>query len=79
MAGGGSEGRRRLTLLLCGLGGGSCAGAMLLVLILYGTPYNAIWWAVMGAVLLAAFILPRALVPLIEWVMDGYRSDDDRS
>lgn len=67
-------GRRRLTILLCGLSGAVCALAMAAVLIFYGTPYNDYWWGVMAAILVAAFILPRALVPAIEWVMDGYRS-----
>ncbi len=70
------EGRRRLTLMLCGAGGLSCVLAMLAVLIFYGTPYNPMWWWVMGAVLLGAFVLPRALVPLIEWVIAGYRGPD---
>ena len=67
------EGRRRLTLLLCGTSGAGCAVAMLLLLIVYGAPYEAYWWAVMGVILAAAFVLPRFLVPLIEWVIDGYR------
>ena len=72
------EGRRRLRLLLCGLGGTSCAGAMLLVLLLYGPPYAGYWWGVMAAILAASFIAPLVLVPLIEWVIDGYRQHDDR-
>ncbi len=68
-----NEGRRRLTLLLCGLGGAGCAGAMLFVLLLYGAPYEPFWWAVMAVILAAAFVVPRALVPLAEWVIEGYR------
>ncbi len=77
MAGVQSEGRRRLTLLLCGLGGAGCAGAMLLVLLLYGAPYALYWWAVMAVILAAAFVAPRALVPTVEWVIEGYRQDPD--
>ena len=73
MAGERSEGQRRLTLLLCGLGGAGCAGAMLLVLLFYGAPYEPYWWAVMAIVLALAFVVPRALVPIVEWVIDGYR------
>ena len=71
------EGRRRLTMLLCGLSGTSCAFAMLLVLIFYGTPYHAYWWLVMAAILAGAIVLPRFLVPLIEWVIAGYRRPED--
>jgi hypothetical protein len=39
---------------------------------LYGTPYNPVWWWVMGAILIAAWILPRGLVAAIEWVIEGY-------
>ena len=77
MAGVRNEGRRRLTVLLCGLGGAGCAGAMLLVLLLYGAPYNSIWWAVMAVILAAAFVAPRALVPLVDWVIEGYREARD--
>lgn len=73
MSGERNEGQRRLTLLLCGLGGAGCAGAMLLVLLLYGAPYEPYWWAVMAIVLALAFVAPRALVPIVEWVIDGYR------
>ena len=69
-----TTGRRRLSLVLCGLSGTSCAVLMAVVLLLYGTPYNSVWWGIMAAILLAAFILPLALVPAIEWVIDGYRN-----
>ena len=77
MAGVGNEGQRRLGVLLCGLGGAGCAGAMLLVLLLYGAPYNSIWWGVMAVILAAAFVAPRALVPLVDWVIEGYREARD--
>lgn len=68
-------GRQRLQILLMGLGGGSCAVAMALVLILYGTPYNPMWWWVMGAILLAVCALSGLLAPVVEWTMDGYMRD----
>ncbi len=71
-----SRGRPRLRILLGGLNGGFCLIAMVLVLLLYGTPYDPIWWPVMAAILAAAFLLPSLLVPAIEWVIDGYTSDD---
>lgn len=67
------EGRRRLSILLCSLSGISCAVLMVAVLLLYGSPYNSLWWGVMAAVLVAAFLLPLTLVSAIEWVIDGYR------
>lgn len=68
-----TRGRKRLSVLLCGLSGASCAVLMAAVLLLYGTPYNPFWWWIMAAILLAAFLLPLALVAAIEWVIDGYR------
>ena len=73
MVGQRNEGQRRLALLLCGLGGASCAGAMLLVLLLYGTPHEPYWWVVMAVILATAFVAPRMLVPLFDWVIEGYR------
>ena len=67
------EGRRRLTLVLCGTSGGLCALMMAAVLLVYGTPYNGKWWLVMGVILVAAATLPRLVVPAIEWVIQGYR------
>ena len=69
------KGRRRLSALLCGLSGTSCAALLAAVLLLYGTPYNPLWWWIMAAILVAAFLLPLALVSAIEWVMEGYRDD----
>jgi hypothetical protein len=69
-------GPRRLGLLLSGGFGGLCAGAMLVVLAVLGAPYNPMWWGVMAAILLAAFLLPPILfLPLVDWVIDGYRRD----
>ncbi len=67
-------GRRRLSLLLCGLSAASCILLMAGVLLFYGTPYNPLWWWIMGAIVVAAAVLPLSLVMAIEWVMAGYRS-----
>ncbi|MFQ5958943.1 MAG: hypothetical protein ACE5LF_06190 [Alphaproteobacteria bacterium] len=73
MTTGTKEGRRRLGLLLSGVSGGLCVLAMGAALVFLGTPWNPMWWWVMAAVLVAALVLPRALVPAVEWVIDGYR------
>lgn len=70
-----NKGRRRLSILLCGLSGATCIASMIAVLLLYGTPYNSLWWWIMVAIVIAAFLLPLALVSAIEWVMDGYREE----
>ena len=70
------EGRRRLIVLLSLLSGGTCAFAMAAVLIFYGTPYDTLWWWVMGAILAAAFAAGRILVIPVEWVIAGYRNGD---
>ena len=71
----GSKGRQRLSVLLCGLSTASCATLQAAFLLLYGTPYNPLWWWIMGAILLAALLLPLSLVPAIEWVIAGYREE----
>jgi len=70
-----SEGRRRLALLMSATSGSLCALAMVVVLVVYGTPYNPLWWGVMAAILVAAVLVPRALAPAVEWVIDGYRDE----
>ncbi|MGF1630433.1 MAG: hypothetical protein ACFCUT_13250 [Kiloniellaceae bacterium] len=70
-----SKGRVRLSILLCGSSGVSCATLMAAFLVFYGTPYNPIWWGIMAAILVAAILLPLVLVPMIEWVMAGYRDE----
>ena len=67
------KGRFRLTLLLCGGSGLTCALLMIGVIVFYGTPYNPFWWWVMAGIQVAAIAAPGALVPAIEWVMEGYR------
>ncbi|WP_193369814.1 hypothetical protein [Pelagibius marinus] len=69
------KGRLRLSILLCGFSGAACAVLMAAVLVFYGTPYNPLWWWIMAAILLTAFLLPLTLVSAIEWVMAGYRDD----
>jgi len=70
------EGRRRLRLLLGCLGAAGSAGAMVLVLGLYGPPYNPIWWAVMAAILLASGVISGLCAPLVEWAAKGYLERD---
>ncbi|HXP75812.1 MAG TPA: hypothetical protein VN823_16840 [Stellaceae bacterium] len=72
------EGRRRLRIVLCVTSGLLCFAAMVAVLILYGTPYREMWWIVMAIILLAAFLVPLALVQPIEWVMRGYLDGEGR-
>lgn len=72
-----TRGRQRLALLLCGLSVSSCLLLMAAVVLLYGAPYNPIWWWVMAAIVFASLVLPLALVRAIEWVMDGYRRQHD--
>ena len=67
------SGRLRLALLLSGASFGTCLVLMSGVLIFYGRPYNAMWWWVMGGILLAALVLPLGFVRPIEWVIEGYR------
>lgn len=74
-----AEGRRRLRLLLCGLGGLTCAGTMALVLVFYGAPFNPLWWWVMAAILLGATIVPALFAPIIEWVIAGYLRGSDQA
>ena len=70
------EGRRRLRVFLSFLFGGPATLVVVLVLIGYKTPYNPIWWLVLGVIVLGAFLAPLLLVPAIEWVMKGYAEED---
>ena len=72
------EGRRRLRILLCLTSGLLCFAAMAAVLVVYGTPYRALWWIVMAIILLAAFLVPLAFVEPVDWVIRGYREGDGR-
>lgn len=69
------KGRRRLSILLSGLSGTACIALMAAVLVLYGTPYNPLWWWIIAAIIAASFLLPLALVSPIEWVIEGYREE----
>lgn len=67
-----NEGRRRLRRVLSVTSGGMCLALTVLTLIAYGTPYRGIWWIVMALILVAAFVVPLALVRPVEWVLLGY-------
>jgi hypothetical protein len=69
------EGRRRFGLLFGAASGGLCGAMMAVVLIVYGAPYNRLWWFVMAAILVAACFIPRLLVRPLEWVFEGYRDE----
>jgi hypothetical protein len=70
-----NTGRQRLRLLLGALSGGACSLAMAMTLIVYGAPYDPMWWWVMALILVAAFLAPALLILPIEWVIKGYRED----
>lgn len=74
-AGGDAIGGKRLRLLLCGTSGLACAAAMAVFMFLFGTPYDPIWWWVMGLILGLAIVLPRWYALAVEWVIAGYRED----
>ncbi len=69
------EGRKRFGLVVGATSGLVCAILMALVLVVYGTPYNGVWWLIMLVILFAACVGPRLLVYPLEWVLDGYRRD----
>lgn len=73
-----NTGRRRLRVLLGASSGATCALAMAIVLIVYGAPYDPMWWWVMALILAAAFLAPALLAFPIEWVIRGYREDKGR-
>ena len=70
------SGRSRLAICLCLFFGGLCFALMATLLIVYGPPWDGIWWLVMAIILFAACSLPYLLVYPIEWVIDGYRQQD---
>ncbi|HKO08163.1 MAG TPA: hypothetical protein VJ487_10645 [Alphaproteobacteria bacterium] len=72
------EGRRRLCIMLCVTSGLLCFAAMVAVLVVYGTPYRAMWWIVMAIILLAAFFAPLVFVRPVEWVIRGYLGGEGR-
>lgn len=55
--------------------GGLCAALMVIVLKVYGTPYNVAWWLVMAIILVGACVTPRFLARPLEWVLDGYQEE----
>lgn len=73
---GGREGPRRLGIVLSVLFGGLCAALMTVVLVIYGTPHNPLWWGIMAAIQIAAVVAPPLAVPAVDWVIDGYRRDE---
>ena len=68
-----NKGRQRLRLLLGAVGAVLCAFAIAAVLVFYGTPYNPLWWWVMGAILAAAILVAPLFAFPIEWVIKGYQ------
>jgi len=70
-----SVGRKRLQILLAGLGFVGCGAAMVVTVFFYGPPFNPAWWGIMAAVLVLSAALPPFLAPAVEWVLDGYRRD----
>ena len=69
------QGPRRLGLLLSSGSGLLCLAMMGVVLAAYGTPFNPIWWVVMAAIALTAIVVPWLVLPLVDWVVAGYRAD----
>lgn len=73
-----TPGRRRAQLAFGLLGGLACAAAMALILVFYGPPYNPMWWWVMGGLIIAAAFIAVGLVPVFEWILDGYLPPRER-
>ena len=69
------QGPRRLGLLLSTGSGLLCLVMRGVVLAAYGTPFNPYWWVVMAVIALAAIMVPWLVVPLVDWVIAGYRAD----
>lgn len=69
------HGRRRLSIVVGAVCGTTCLLAMALVLVVYGPPYNAVWWWVMAAILAVSCLLGRIVAPAVEWVLEGYLED----
>ncbi len=71
-----NRGRQRLRLLLGAVSAVLCAFAMAAVLVFYGTPYDPLWWWVMGAIQVAAFFVAPLFATPIEWVIKGYQEHE---
>ena len=67
------EGTRRLRLVFGPLGGAGCVVVYAVSIAVHGAPYWAGWWVVMTVGLVAAVFVGRALAPIVEWVIAGYR------
>ncbi len=68
----GGDGRRRLSIFVGTICGAGSMITMALVIIIYGAPYDPIWWAVMAAILVVCCLLGRIIAPAVEWVLEGY-------
>ncbi|MBI3709080.1 MAG: hypothetical protein HY246_15590 [Proteobacteria bacterium] len=68
-----AEGTRRLMLLAGSLGVASYVIAVGAVLFLHGLPYWSGWWIAIAALLVPAWLVPRALASVLEWVIAGYK------
>jgi hypothetical protein len=62
-----------MKLLAGGLGVAGYVIAIGAVLFLHGPPYWPSWWIAIAALLAAAWLVPRALVSVLEWVIAGYK------
>jgi len=69
----GSQGRRRLRILLGATAGFLCLLLMAIVLVFYGPPYNPLWWLIMAIILIGACAITPVLARPIEWVIEGYQ------
>ena len=66
------EGRRRISIVVGAVSGAGCLVTMALMVIIYGAPYNPVWWAVMAVILTVCCLLGRIVAPAVEWVLQGY-------
>ena len=51
---------------------------MAATVVVYGLPYDPMWWWVMGGILLAAVLAPVLLVAPIGWVIEGYMREEGK-
>ncbi len=69
------RGRQRLSIVVGAVCGTTCLVAMAVVLVVYGAPYQPVWWWVMAAILAVSCLLGRIVAPAVEWVLEGYLED----